>query len=146
MALNARQLAMKVVKRKAATFLQVHVLNPRIGRRAGDPGSRVALLETTGRKSGLLRQIPVGNGLQGDVFWIVAHHGRSAAWVRNLESNPRVKIKVGGRWRGGTAMPMPDDDPLERLASAYHPLTAARGRQLATDPLTIRVDLDPESC
>ena len=34
---------MKFVKGKAATFLQVHLLNPRIRRRAGEPGSRVAL-------------------------------------------------------------------------------------------------------
>jgi hypothetical protein len=37
-----------------------------------------ALLETTGRRSGLPRHTPVGNGLSGDVFWLVAAHGRQA--------------------------------------------------------------------
>ena len=34
-----------------------------------------ALLETVGRRSGLPRSTPVGNGLVGDVFWLVAAHG-----------------------------------------------------------------------
>jgi hypothetical protein len=38
-----------------------------------------ALLETTGRRSGLPRHTPVGNGLDGDVFWLVAAHGTQAA-------------------------------------------------------------------
>lgn len=132
----------RVLKRKVATFLQVHLINPRVRREAGEPGSLAALLETTGRRSGLPRQIPVLDGLQGDVFWIVAHHGRSAAYVRNLEANPGVRVKVGGRWRAGSATVMPDDDPWERVAS-IHPHAPARARQLATDLLTIRVDLDP---
>jgi hypothetical protein len=38
-----------------------------------------ALLETVGRGSGLPRQTPVGDGLIGDTFWIVAEHGLSAS-------------------------------------------------------------------
>jgi len=53
------------------------------------PPSR-AILETTGRRSGVPRRTPVGNGLDGDTFWIVAEHGRRAAYVRNLPAEPRV--------------------------------------------------------
>ena len=132
----------RAVKRKVATFLQVHLINPRVRREAGEPGSPCALLETIGRRSGLPRQIPVFDGLQGDVFWIVAHHGRSAAYVRNLEANSRVKVKVGGCWRAGNATLMSDDDPWKRLDSVQ-PHAPARARQLGTHLLTIRVDLDP---
>jgi deazaflavin-dependent oxidoreductase (nitroreductase family) len=133
----------EIVKRRVITFVQKHLLNPRALRHAGELGSRGATLETTGRKSGLPRQVPVNDGLQGQVFWIAAHHGRSAAWVRNLEANPRVRVKVHGRRRTGHATEMPDDDPLERLGS-IDPHIADRARKLGTAPLTIRVDLDGE--
>jgi deazaflavin-dependent oxidoreductase (nitroreductase family) len=133
-----------VVKRKVATFLQVHLINPRVRREAGESDSPAALLETTGRRSGLPRQIPVFYGRQGDVVWIVAHHGRSAAYVRNMEANPRVRVKFGGRWLAGSASLMPDEDPWERLGS-MHPHAPARAKQLGTDLLAIRVDLDPVS-
>src|SRR5690349_12028585 len=35
-----------------------------------------ALLETRGRRTGLPRQTPVGNGLVGDTFWLIAQRGR----------------------------------------------------------------------
>jgi hypothetical protein len=48
-----------------------------------------ALLETTGRKSGEPRPTPVGNGLVGDQFWIVAERGARAAYVRNIGADPQ---------------------------------------------------------
>jgi hypothetical protein len=32
----------------------------------------------TVRRTGLARHIPVGNGLDGDTFWLVAAHGTQA--------------------------------------------------------------------
>jgi EmrB/QacA subfamily drug resistance transporter len=40
--------------------------------RAPDSRSAFALPETTGRRTGLARRTPVGNGLDGDTFWLVA--------------------------------------------------------------------------
>ena len=56
-----------------------------------------ALLETTGRRTGRPRHTPVGNGLIGDTFWLVAAHGEQADYVRNLIAQPRVRIKTGRR-------------------------------------------------
>ena len=101
-----------------------------------------SLLETTGRKSGKPRRNPVGNGLKGDTFWIVAEHGRKAAYVRNIEADPRVRLRVGGRWRSGTAHLMPDDDPRRRQETLGR-FNAAFVRAAGTDLLTVRIDLDP---
>lgn len=114
----------------------------------GIPAPGSAILETTGRKSGQPRRTPVTNGLDGDVFWIVAEHGRKAAYVRNLEANPRVRVRTGLGWRSGTATVLPYDDPRERLrriASLRRSarLNTATVRLMQTDLLTIRVDLDP---
>jgi deazaflavin-dependent oxidoreductase (nitroreductase family) len=103
-----------------------------------------AILETTGRKTGEPRQNPVGNGLQGETFWIVAEFGRRASYVKNIEANPRVRVCVRGRWREGTAHVLPDDDPIARQRTLPR-LNAAAVRAVGTDLLTIRVDLDPAS-
>ena len=102
----------------------------------------VAILETTGRKSGELRRVPVGNGLDGDTFWIVAEHGRRAGYVRNIEADPRVRVKIGRRWRSGTAHLLPDDDPRARLLKIGNRSNAAGVRAMGTDLLTVRIDLD----
>lgn len=130
------------MKRQLDHFLHVRLINPLAARRAGSPGDRFALLETVGRKSGQPRQTPVGYGLEGNVLWIVSEHGRASGYVRNLEANPRVRIRVGGAWRDGTARVVPDDDPLLRLKS-YDPRTAKEVRRIGTSLLTVRVDLEP---
>lgn len=115
--------------------------------RLGIPVPGTAILETVGRKSGLPRRTPVTDGLDGSRFWIVAEHGSRAAYVRNIEANPRVRIRIGRRWVGGSARALPDDDPRERLraiarARRRSTVNAATVRLMQTDLLTLRVDLD----
>jgi deazaflavin-dependent oxidoreductase (nitroreductase family) len=101
-----------------------------------------ALLETTGRRTGQSRHTPVGNGLAGDTFWLIAAHGRQADYVRNLIAQPAVRVKVAGQWRTGTAVVVPDDDVAARSRAHPYPWDAAIGRAMASEPLTIRIDLD----
>ena len=131
-------------------FVQKRLFNP-VVRTALERGVRIpgySVIETIGRKSGLPRRTPVGDGLDGDTFWIVAEHGRRAAYVRNLEANPRVRVRVRGKWRSGSALTLPDDNPRERqriMAERRRStrLNAAAVRALGTDLLTVRIDLDP---
>lgn len=74
-----------------------------------------ALLETTGRRSGLPRRTPVGNGFVDGTFWLIAARGEAADYVRNLRRQPRVRIKVGRRWSSGHAEVIPEEDPVARL-------------------------------
>src|SRR4051812_44892899 len=114
----------RALKRRASKFASVRLLNP-LMRRALEAGlvpRGVALLETTGRTSGQPRRVPVGDGLRGQQFWIVAEHGRHADYVRNIGREPRVRVKVRRRWRTGTAHILPDDDPRERLRRLKRPV------------------------
>lgn len=104
-----------------------------------------ALLETRGRRSGLPRRVPVGNGLRDGTFWIVTEHGYAADYVKNIQRNPRVRVKVGRRWHAGTAEILPGDDPRERLRRLRRPVNDAMLRLMGTEQLTIRIDLDRES-
>lgn len=103
----------------------------------------IAILETAGRKSGRPRRTPVGRSLDGDTCWIVAEHGRKAAYVRNVEADASVRIRIGRRWRTGTAHVMPDDDPRARQR-AMPAANAAVVRLMGTDLLTVQIDLYPE--
>jgi deazaflavin-dependent oxidoreductase (nitroreductase family) len=130
------------------------VVNPLVklawGLGLGPPGD--ALLETTGRRTGQPRRTPVCDGLEGETFWLVAQHGRHADYVRNIEVNPHVRVKVrrGLRtgWRTGTAHILDDDDPRERQrtlgrAKPLRGLCLRASSAMATNLLTVRIDLDP---
>lgn len=112
----------------------------------------LAILETRGRVSGKPRRTPVGNGRMGEEFWIIAEHGTRAGYVRNIQRDPqvRVRLRVGlrYRWVPGIATILPDDDPLarQRRIIRWHPLRAFNAmnvRVLGADLLTVRVRLLP---
>jgi len=131
-------------KRRIVTALQVRLLNPPVRALATlglAPG--VALLETTGRRSGLPRRTPVTNGLQpgSNTFWIVAEQGRKAAYMRNIEADGRVRVRVERRWRSGVAHVVQDDDPRARQRGMPR-IHAASVRAMGTELVSVRVDLD----
>jgi deazaflavin-dependent oxidoreductase (nitroreductase family) len=136
-----------VDKRRVSTFASNRLLNPfvRAAANAGLPLPGIVILETTGRRSGEPRRTPVGKAVVGDSVWVIAEHGRRASYVRNIEANPRVRVRIGRDWRTGTARLLPDDDPLERQRRLPNRINSAAVRLAGSDLLTVRVDLDPEA-
>ena len=132
-------------KRRISTFLSAKLLNPvvRAAARLGLPLPVVVILETRGRRTGQPRRVPVGRALEGDTLWVVSEHGRRAAYVRNVEADPRVRVRVGRRWRHGTARVLDADDWRERQRRMPNKLNSAVVRAMGTEPVTVRVDLDP---
>lgn len=128
-------------KRSVSRLLAKYAVNPLVKRVAGHV-PWWSLLETTGRKSGKPWRNPIGNGLDGDTFWIVAEHGHQAGYVKNIKAHPRVRLRIGGRWRTGTAHILEHDDARKRQESLAR-VNAAFVRLMGTDLLTVRVDLDP---
>ncbi|MGH8968250.1 MAG: nitroreductase/quinone reductase family protein [Actinomycetes bacterium] len=132
-------------KRRFTTALGKYLANPivkvAVALRLAPPS--YAILETTGRKSGQPRRTPVGNGLKGNTFWVVAEHGHHAHYVRNIKAHPRVRVQVRGRWRCGTAHILPHDDPRERLRKIGLRFNSAVVQAMGTELLTVRIDLDP---
>jgi deazaflavin-dependent oxidoreductase (nitroreductase family) len=133
--------------------VQKYVLNPPIkllfAMGIVPPG--YALLETTGRKTGKARRTPVGDARVGDRLWIVAEHGMKAGYVRNIQHDPRVRLKLREglryRWHTGTAHILSDDDPRERQRWLAKQLPSSAGnaravRLFGTQLLSIRIDLD----
>jgi deazaflavin-dependent oxidoreductase (nitroreductase family) len=89
----------------------------------------------------------VTNGLSGDEFWIVTEHGGRADYVRNIEADPRVRVKTGRHWRAGTARFVDDPSPeaaLKRIVER-NPATRRNAdviRKVQTEMRVIRIDLD----
>jgi len=51
-------------------------------------------LTTTGRRTGLAREIEIWFTERGRRFYLIAEHGEGANWVRNVQANPRVTVRV----------------------------------------------------
>lgn len=142
-------------KRRLVLALQRVLINPvvRLSLHARIPLGW-GLLRTTGRRTGRVRSVPIGNGRVGDVLWLIAEHGDRAGYVHNIRAEPRVEVLIRTRglrmeWVAGRATVLDGDDPHARqrlFAGWRHPvrlLNAMTVRVLGTDPLTIRIDLEP---
>jgi deazaflavin-dependent oxidoreductase (nitroreductase family) len=66
-------------------------------------GRIILLLTTTGRKSGKKRVTPLQFEKIGEDYYVGAARGLKADWVRNIQSNPQVEIRVGAKHFQGTA-------------------------------------------
>lgn len=123
------------LKRQVVHRVQRLLVNP-VGRQLP-----MTMLETTGRKSGQPRRTAVGGRVVDNQFWMVSEHGEHSDYVRNIKANPAVRVRVGGKWRKGTAHLLPDDDAVRRLVNLPR-VNSAMVRLMGSDLLTVRVDLD----
>ncbi|MBP1704754.1 MAG: hypothetical protein H6Q36_493 [Chloroflexi bacterium] len=87
-------------------------------------GGSMLVLRTRGRKSGLLREAPLGYTLVDGAIVVVAGYGRAAHWFRNLEADPEVEVALPGAVVAGRAEEITDPDAWER---AFRQLIADLG-------------------
>ena len=60
-------------------------------------GRIILLLTTTGRRSGMKRVTPLQYELIGSDYYVGAARGLKADWVRNIQTDPHVEVRVGSR-------------------------------------------------
>lgn len=75
-------------------------------------GRIILLLMTTGRKSGMKRVTPLQYELIGTDYYLGAARGIKADWVRNIQSNSQVDVRVGGKQFQGVAEVVTDVDRI----------------------------------
>ena len=66
-------------------------------------GTIILLLTTTGRKSGMKRVTPLQYEKIGNDYYLGAARGLKADWVRNIQVNPCVDVRVGAKQFEGQA-------------------------------------------
>ena len=66
-------------------------------------GRIILLLTTTGRKSGLKRVTPLQYEEIDGMYYLGAARGLQADWVRNIQANSHVEVRVGAKRFTGQA-------------------------------------------
>jgi deazaflavin-dependent oxidoreductase (nitroreductase family) len=84
-------------------------------------------LTTTGRRTGLAREIEIWFTELDGRFYLIAENRERANWVQNVQANPRVRVRVGDRRFEGTARVVFDDREPD-LARAVKALSDAKYR------------------
>ena len=83
-------------------------------------GSRLLMLEHTGRKSGKRRRVVleiVGQPQPG-TYIVASGFGSRAQWFRNVRADPKVRVSIGSRRPApATARPLTSEDARAALAA-----------------------------
>ncbi len=96
-------------------YVSVPALRAGLGKYMSNPVSGyLMMLRTRGRKSGEMRDAPLGYIIQGDAVYCIAGFGRQTNWLLNIHENPRVEVILPGRSFSGVAEEVTDE--AERLA------------------------------
>src|SRR5262245_30661367 len=73
-------------------------------------------ITTTGRKTGLPRQIEIWFVEFEDRLYILAEHGLKAKWVQNIIADPKVNVRLGDRQFRGVGRMLDEVKDSERYA------------------------------
>ena len=65
--------------------------------------SQYLYLTTTGRNSGLLREIEIWFTQANSHFYLIAEHSERANWVQNIRRDARISFRVGEQTFAGRA-------------------------------------------
>jgi deazaflavin-dependent oxidoreductase (nitroreductase family) len=82
-------------------------------------------LTTTGRRTGLPREIEIWFTDRDGRYYVIAEHSERAQWVRNIMADPHVRVRVDDRVFAATARPVSDEREPE-LVRAVKGLSDAK--------------------
>ena len=95
-------------------YVSVPALKMGLGRYMSNPlTGYLMILRTRGRKSGEMRDAPLGYTIVGDHVYCVAGFGRPTHWFQNILADPHVEVILPSRAISGLAEEV--TDPAERL-------------------------------
>lgn len=84
--------------------------------------------------------MPLARGpTDGNVIWLIAVHGAHASFAKNIALEPRVRLRLAGRWRSGIASLGILDEQMLRRFNRY----ARMGpRSVGIEPKLLRIERD----
>jgi deazaflavin-dependent oxidoreductase (nitroreductase family) len=97
-------------------YVSVPALKMGLGRYMSNPATGyLMILRTRGRKSGEMRDAPLGYTVVGDGVYCVAGFGRPTHWFQNVLADPRVEVILPGRAFSGVAEEVTDAEERRRV-------------------------------
>jgi deazaflavin-dependent oxidoreductase (nitroreductase family) len=109
-------------------------------------GDDYCYLTTTGRRTGLPREIEIWFGLDGETLYMLAGNGERADWVRNLVKQPAVRVRLHEQEFRGVArvVTRAEEAELARvlLLEKYRPRYSGDLTDWGRTALPVAVDLD----
>ena len=107
---------------ESRTFHKIgHLTNTQVWKIAPTPEG-LALLTTTGRKTGMKRDRAIRAVRVGMDVFAVALLGPKSDWFANIRANPNVQLKLGGTTHDALARTLDSSDELERASGIYNPV------------------------
>ena len=103
-------------------------------------GGSILVLRTRGRKSGLVREAPLGYAVVDGRIVVVAGYGRGAHWFRNALADPQVEVALPGAVFAGTAEEITDPAERRRAFRVAAPALGTVGRLTLGDVATMPDD------
>jgi F420H(2)-dependent quinone reductase len=85
-------------------------------------------IETTGRKTGLMRQVQVAAAFDDTGAWPISQHGTRSGWGANIAANPRSGSAKAAR-RTATGVMVHDDDVIARALAFSNNHCSGRHRR-----------------
>ena len=109
-------------------------------------GEDYCYLTTTGRISGVPREIEIWFALEGAALYMLSGGRDRSDWVKNLLREPRVSVRIAGEVLPGRARVVDDadEDALARrlLVGKYDPRYAGSLDDWGRNALPVAVDFD----
>jgi deazaflavin-dependent oxidoreductase (nitroreductase family) len=100
----------------ANKWVSAPALRMGLGRYISNPlTGYLMILRTRGRKSGEMRDAPLGYTIVGEYVYCIAGFGRRTHWFQNVLADPRVEVILPGRAFTGTADEVTDPDERVRV-------------------------------
>jgi deazaflavin-dependent oxidoreductase (nitroreductase family) len=97
-------------------------------------GGAILLLRVRGRRSGLIREVPLNYLVADGAVWVMVGFGAATQWYRNLLADARVEVVLPGRRVSGTAAEVLDPDVRCRIMPALLRSTAGPALSAGLDP------------
>jgi deazaflavin-dependent oxidoreductase (nitroreductase family) len=113
-------------------YVSVPALKMGLGRYISNPFSGyLMILRNRGRKSGEMRDAPLGYVVVGECVYCIAGFGRKTHWLQNVLADPRVEVILPSRAFSGIAEEVTDEDErrlvLPRLLRSMGLIAGALG-------------------
>ena len=116
----------KLAASRAGSWYFLNVANPidrRLipatnGRLSTAPGGQVCVIETTGRKSGQVRRVPLQYATDGDDLVLIASQGgapKHPAWFYNVQAHPELRVWASKGRSGEYVARVAEGEERERM-------------------------------